>query len=690
MAGRYRSKAGINYPFITEISNPDDKLHLHIDFDSIINEGYKIIVLNHQPGIGKTHTVMDYIMNKCRKDDNFTFFYFTDKHKTINEHLERLRKEDKKIVETIGHWKGFGKHCLGHPEIENIDKLLGFNISIDTVKEFYKLDDYYKEYKHQFKNTKRVFAPFQYLSNEEFLNNPPKIVFLDERISQIETYAFDKEEIARGLELIKAPPEYIEHARRGNKEDINFFWDEKVREEIEKLYNKTIIRAIQKGRKKQLDKYKKLNPYKLLQYLKWSKIYKYEIDSYSLPFYYKALDVITENDIPIVILDATFNIELFSYFLETYNGEMQKMRQKKFKGFKNLRVKILKSDVSNNKSIIYRMHPKGAWPKVSFTKEKDTTWPWLLEDLHQLRRIFGDANIGIITRKELSWLFESMNFDVEYYGNLRGTNKLEKKLVLVIIGTWLPIPPSWEDDKKSFDKNKDYIDYLAKKYFLTEIKKEKDVMEVRVGAPLDIEGDFPQIYASPDSKARVRMTIESKINTPKGMTNYLATKYADKVDEFPLSMINTIWFDEIYQAFHRNRGLRYPRIIFAYAWFPEPKMTMRCGEGFLAPELLTSYDLRNEFKSTKDVPETRLIEQDSVRKVMRKEEKEEIFNRYRQQYKGGLIQELMKHIELDANVSDIVREFKIHTKGEKRGAYTKPITELKKAYNKVKEIVEYK
>ena len=51
--------------------------------------------------------------------------------------------EDKKIVETFEHWKGFGKHCEEHSESENIDKLLGFNVPIDTVKELYKLGDIY-------------------------------------------------------------------------------------------------------------------------------------------------------------------------------------------------------------------------------------------------------------------------------------------------------------------------------------------------------------------------------------------------------------------------------------------------------------------------------------------------------------------------------------------------------------------
>jgi len=709
MIGRYRSKEGIIYPFTTETSKLDDKLHLHIDFDSIIKDGYKIIVLNHQPGIGKTHTVMDYIMNKCRKDDDFTFFYFTDRHKTIDEHLKQLKdegdSEDKKILETFAHWKGFGKHCEEHPESENIDKLLGFNISIDTVKELYKLDDYYKQYKDQFKNTKRVFAPFQYLSNENFLNNPPKIVFLDERISQIETYAFDGEEISKVLKLIKAPSEYIEHAILGKKEDIKFFWDEKVRANIEELYIKTVIGTIKRGRKR-LDDYKKFNPYNLLQYLKWSKIYDYEINSYSHPFYYKALDVVAIMKIPIIIMDATFNKDLFSYFLESYNGEMRKYRPESYKGFKDLKVKVLTSNKSNQETTIYRMRPGGCWPKRSFTEYKDSTWEWLLTDLKELRRIFGDANIGIITYKELSWLFEAMNFDVEYFGGLRGTNKLENKLVLVIVGTWVPLPPSWIKDKDEIKeeeesdeedeiiadekeisdidkKKKDYIDKLAEKYFLIKITP-NDVIEAKVGTQLLVEINYPELYGAVDSKSRLPIFIDSQLKSKEGVERYLGLSDADKVIACPIVMINNIWFDEIYQAIHRNRGLRYPRIIFSYAWFPERQMMVKYNK-FWIPDLSFSHNLRYEFPST-----TKLVEGESIKKVKNVDDKEKVFSHYRQKYKGGLMQELMKHVELDEDVSDIVQEFKIHTKGKKRGAYTPPITELKKTYNKVKQIVEYK
>ncbi len=166
---------------------------------------------------------------------------------------------------------------------------------------------------------------------------------------------------------------------------------------------------------------------------------------------------------------------------------------------------------------------------------------------------------------------------------------------------------------------------------------------------------------------------------------------ADIVDEFPISMINTIWFDEIYQAFHRNRGLRYQRIIFSYAWFPEPNMTMQKENGSMVPELLTRYNLRKDFPSTNDMIQLKddATHEPSIKKVMDEEEKKKIFDTYKKQYKGGLMQTLMENIELDENSYDIADKFSINKRGNIRSRDTKPITELKKTYEKVKELVQY-
>ena len=108
------------------------------------------------------------------------------------------------------------------------------------------------------------------------------------------------------------------------------------------------------------------------------------------------------------------------------------------------------------------------------------------------------------------------------------------------------------------------------------------------------------------------------------------------------------------------------------------------------PIFALNYNLRTEFTPMKEVGDRIVTFNDSVRKVISEEVKDSLFESYRRYEKGGLMQDLMKHIELDVNADEIQKMFKIHKKGDSRGAHTKPITELKKVYKNLKELIEYK
>ena len=107
----------------------------------------------------------------------------------------------------------------------------------------------------------------------------------------------------------------------------------------------------------------------------------------------------------------------------------------------------------------------------------------------------------------------------------------------------------------------------------------------------------------------------------------------------------------------------------------------------MIPELFTKYNLRKEFPSTDDIIGTTddSITDNSIKKVMDEDQKKKIFNSYKTIYKGGQMQKLMKHIELDTDSVDIAGEFSINKKGDKRSRDTIPITNLKRAYKKVKD-----
>lgn len=60
LKGRIRESKGIK-PFIFEESKLKKNLEMTLDFDADIKKGFNIIVLSHQPGIGKTYNVLEYM-----------------------------------------------------------------------------------------------------------------------------------------------------------------------------------------------------------------------------------------------------------------------------------------------------------------------------------------------------------------------------------------------------------------------------------------------------------------------------------------------------------------------------------------------------------------------------------------------------------------------------------------------------
>lgn len=564
--GRKRESSGINYPFKTLEKSPDE-----IDFDKFLdNDGENIYVLTHQPGVGKTTAVLDYLKKKISEDDEFSFFYFTDKHETIEEHLHNKFEEGEVL-----HWKGFEK--VIHDE-KAIRLYKEYHLDIRTIKALCgvrkeEINEYYSQF-NKSKKIKRVFAPFNYLYSKYFTESLPKIVFLDENISQIVTFSINSK-TAEALSRI-CPEEGKEWAKKVVERDFKYFKNDELLNKIINLYKQSVEKAIEENDRETLEILKEFNPYEFKEYIRWGGIYGWKENSYGFPmYYYNAFDVVLK-DIPIVILDATFNKYLFSYFLESYNGEVRSLGET---GFKDLNVYIFNKHRENKNTVIYRMHPSGAWSRSSVIDYLETTKEAIAKEIREIIEVFGIENIGIITFKEIAEIAELFGFDVEYFGNLRGTNKLSEKPVLIIIGTWLPPPPSWAGRK---DEGGESLDDLVWKIFLIKID-ENDVKDASVTVPQIVYQEYKNLQL-----AKAHITVEKNFTESDNL--------AEVAEKNPVSMINLLFFSEIYQAYHRNRGLRWDRIIFSYGWFPEPEMLINEGEG---EDPFIKYDLRGEFRIEK-------------------------------------------------------------------------------------------
>ena len=645
MVGRYRSPKGISYGGWHDYE-PED-----IDYDNFLqNRVHKesINILLHRPGIGKTYSTLKFLKEKGAKDKEFKFFYFTDRHNAILEHTKDWKEG------TYSHWKGFNRICTK-----------------SWMKSYYKYHLRAKDicaicgecdkYTSQFEDTSRVFAPFNYLLSNDFKDNPPDIIILDENIKQFNSYSaeFDKAETLfekMGKDDLVQLVKQKDCKTLSNKIDINKF---------SKEYKGFILELAKKrGKNKDILKLiEEFNIFDFYNYVRWESIYNYGLKTYGVPsLYHGAFEAVTKG-IPAVFMDATYNHHLFCYLLESYNAETKFMGKK---GFTDLMVVFFYDEKKHikQKSTIYRMHPEHVMPKVSFTVSKNWnhTQKWLTSDMKLIMDIFGRNNVGIITFKALGDFPKALGYNVECYGNLRGLNILENKPVLVIIGSYIPVPPSWHPYFKKDIQEKEGFDELLSKYFLLEVN-EDNLYSVRVEAPNIVS-----------SRYDYRLAKAYAYQYDGEIGNLLGTD-GDEIVKHPAEALTTLfWYDEIYQAFHRNRGLRYPRIIFAYCWFPEPSASLYATDsaGKITDEpmgnlSLFNHNLRDEFKVDK-------VQNDKFNEVLN-------FLSESEYGAGGIIEDIVSDILQNPNpkTKELTPKYKVHKshkKGEKGGADTIPITKL--------------
>lgn len=643
MTGRYRNPKGIKYG-IWHIQKPEE-----INYKGFLiktKDKEFIHILAHRPGIGKTYSTLKFLKDKSEKDEDFTFFYFTDRHNAIKEHTTDWKKG------TYSHWKGFDKICI-RPGKLSLNK---YHLNpIDICKNCGKCGGYVT----QFEDNKRVFAPFNFLLSEKYKNNPPDIIILDENIKQYTTYKaeFEKAEklfnkMGREdlLELLKDKEKHVKLEKELSKENIY------------NNYKEFILKLTEnKGKNKDIFEFiRGFNIFNFHQYLKWNNIYKYDLPSYAFPLlYYGAFETVTKGK-PAVFLDATFNKYWFSYLLESYNAESKFMGKKPFS---NLMVSFFYTDKEDikKKSTIYRMRPEHVMPKSSFTDSQKWkhTKDWLSTHMKLIMKIFNQKHIGIITFRELGDFPKSIGFDVEYYGNLRGLNILEKKKVLVIIGSYIPILYAWNPNFKRDSPEKEAFNELLSKYFLLEVDK-NNLVSVGVQAPEFISSKFDYKLAKSYAYKYI------------GKTGKEFGTWGDEIARNPAEALVTLfWYDEIYQAFHRTRGLRYPRIIFSYCWFPEPKAILYATDdkdkitankrGELS---LFNHNLRDEFKVDK-------IFNDRFNELLN-------YLSETDYGRGGLIEDIVDDVLQNPNTTSkvLTQKYRVQKTGEKRGADTIPMTDL--------------
>lgn len=559
---RIKSSKGIiiRNPIVKKLNK--DGYVPYINFNKIKSN---IIILSYQPGYGKTYTALKFM----RQPHNINTFYFTNRHDTIDERLKDWNPKDKPCPT---HWMGFNKICQ-----DRSNKSLYKNYKVSPGKLCENCPHKYTcDYILQFNTSERVFSPTEYLSKKQFIDKIKdiKTIFVDERVSKVDTRTFNKTELVTVFKTIKIHSSYITAV---NKRNLSFFTLRRQKNILNKYWT-AIDTALQNNDKKTLEKLREFNPSSFFEYLKWGNIYNFNKNKYGIPFYYYVFDALNINpDLKVVIMDASFNNRLFQYFLYSYNGEI---------GFNNpISIQEYTTNEQNKKTIVFKMRPKAWHPKASFTSRYDDKYAeyWVPKHLKKIREIFGNENVGIVTFKDLGEKSKFLGFNVEYYGNLRSKNTFENTPVLVVLGHFFPPMIQSKTDINGIKKNglQDTINewflrnkttysivelksYIIKKYG-TKTKKSKEWRDKYFG---DV---WPRRYADEWGKTQFQ---------PK-----------DKLKLYPAKTIQDYFDDEVYQAVHRSRGLQKNRIIFLYCWIPPYKKYLTYG-GARLYKIVEEFDFR--------------------------------------------------------------------------------------------------
>lgn len=386
-----------------------------------------IDILTFQAGVGKT-----YHTNEILKSIK-SYLLVTGSHK--------LLKGEYSALKATKHWKNFPEKCQEYKsQVQRLD-LLGvskrYNCQIKGCDK--RRCPYWKQF-----NTNKAIAPFHYLSTDRVLNQEGKFKFdmllVDEAMDYGTDYILEEESLAESIQAI------------GKYEDVRFFeeinWDEDLfdylQENFNLLNNKRYSALNSAINEKQWDDVKeiaKFRPYNLIRYYYYHHIYG-NSSIYFEPLLFTVFDL-ARQQIPIIMLDASFDLKAYEVTLARYNFEHKQLTRDIFSEnplgpIADLSTTIYQSNIRDKHKTIHRMDKNNLYFKKGFfnnNKLTETGKKTILELKKFIRRTKRKNNhIGIITYLDLEPYFKGLG-ETEHFFNLRGSNKFEDVEVLFIIGT---------------------------------------------------------------------------------------------------------------------------------------------------------------------------------------------------------------------------------------------------------------
>jgi hypothetical protein len=503
----------------------------------------EIHIVKTHPGSGKSTAIKKQIKNlkKC--------LIITNSNKISDE---EYKKPGLRI------WKGFTEHPHRYKKAEEL-----YSSSVPIGMICHKCPNNKKKncsYKKQFINAKKVVAHYNYLDKHhihEQKNMENRFKFenlvVDEDIWKTKDLKLNKEGIKEAMDVIS---EYVIYNNSekfiSNLDSMRFpEYEDDYFKGLNNIKRSAIDLALKNPEKdweaikNDLYKISKLNPYDIRKFFYYKTIYG-DIESYPEPNLYYVFDIARQG-VPVVLLDATFDEDIFQILFSRYCYEDETISRsviiskEDLYPLKDIKTTFYTSNLKKVDANIYRMRKNHRFFNGPFFKDKKKVLlsPDGKAELKKFELVMKNLKrkynvISIITTKdlikELLRLKISDSRFIEQYWNLKGLNSMKDSDAIVLYGTppfnfgkWLK---KYNDIFLTDFKEEDFekIDYFLDNGHIYEKEFKNHLNDIKKYRK-DVENSAPNKTIKAQLKKNSENFLKSLTNAKKYPFEY---KYKDK------------------------------------------------------------------------------------------------------------------------------------------------------------------
>lgn len=410
-----------------------------------------IQILNLQPGMGKTHRIIEYVKSTTDK-----ILIIVPNHSLVESSYKGLTERN-----DVEHWMGWSYKCPKKNEDIYEIKMkrdfekqhIYFPISYVCPEACTKIEQKKCPYHAQFEAKARIIITVPDLIEKALANDRHwDLVVFDEASQRGSKVKFNDNNINNVLKTLYLQNDDEEDDRYNVYSHHVLEWDDWDKNLFKKIYNNEFFKALKKKDKKRLSILAKFNQKEINQY---QDIYfKYDVkgDYFNIPYIFKAFELASKG-VPVLFSDATFNEIMFKAQYELWKRDLNSDY------IFSIRTTLYTSNVANKSAIIYWVNPNNKWYSNRFDN--------FVMDIKEVIKAFKKSgkSVGVITNKKREYWFKDDVDIVSHYNATRGLNYFKNLDILMVVSV-----PSVNEE----DFVKDYDATFRKQ---TEVYEKKELIK---------------------------------------------------------------------------------------------------------------------------------------------------------------------------------------------------------------------